>query len=262
MSSSEGIGDAGADGGRERPPLSETACLGRPPPGPGAQRQVPLADEDFPALGETLADCKLMAELGRGVRGRVFLASQTQLADRLVVLKVSRENEGEQLSLARLLHTHIVPLHFVQEEPMRRLHVIAMPYLGGAPLSALFSRLRRQPRPEWSGRRLLEVLDAEQAGKSFQMPAALRAPIRAHLARLSYVEAICWLGACLADALQHAHERGVIHLDVKPANVLLAADAQPLLLDFHLARSPIAPGSSPPLSFGGTPQYMSPNKSR
>src|SRR5207302_5302468 len=78
------------------------------------------------------------------------------------------------------------------------------------------------------------------------------------LAQATYVEAVCWIGACLADALHYAHERGLLHLDPKPSNALLAADGQPMLLDFHLARAPLAAGGPAPSGLGGTPGYMAP----
>ena len=71
---------------------------------------------------------------------------------------------------------------------------------------------------------------------------------------------MCWIGACLADALNYAHERGLLHLDLKPSNVLLAADGQPLLLDFHLAHVPIQPDGPAPTWIGGTLAYMSPEQ--
>src|SRR5262249_12627867 len=43
----------------------------------------------FPAVGETVGDFRLLAELGRGMQGRVFLATQPSLADRPVVLKIT-----------------------------------------------------------------------------------------------------------------------------------------------------------------------------
>jgi len=51
-----------------------------------------------------------------------------------------------------------------------------------------------------------------------------------------------------------------LHLDIKPTNVLLAADGQPMLLDFHLARGPIHPDGVPPRGMGGTPYFMSPEQ--
>src|SRR5262249_55939528 len=50
------------------------------------------------------------------------------------------------------------------------------------------------------------------------------------------------------------------HLDVKPSNVLLAADGQPMLLDFHLARGPLPAGAMGQGWLGGTPGYMAPEQ--
>jgi tetratricopeptide (TPR) repeat protein len=71
---------------------------------------------------------------------------------------------------------------------------------------------------------------------------------------------VCWIGACLADALQFAHQRELLHLDLKPSNVLLAADGMPMLLDFHLAQPPIRPNESAHHRLGGTPTYMPPEQ--
>ena len=49
-------------------------------------------------------------------------------------------------------------------------------------------------------------------------------------------------------------------MDVKPSNVLLTADGQPMLLDFHLARGPISPDQPAPAWLGGTPDYTSPEQ--
>ena len=84
--------------------------------------------------------------------------------------------------------------------------------------------------------------------------------MRQFIARCSYVDAIGAIGACLADGLQYAHERNLLHMDIKPSNVLLAGDGQPMLLDFHLAQRPIAAGGPPPAWSGGTPGYMSPEQ--
>src|SRR5262249_53560531 len=71
------------------------------------QPQRPTAT--FPEVGEVLGGFRLLAELGRGASGRIFLASQPSLADRPVVLKVTASGQEEHLSLARLQHMNIVP---------------------------------------------------------------------------------------------------------------------------------------------------------
>jgi serine/threonine protein kinase len=212
----------------------------------------------FPAAGEGLGDFLLLAEIGSGAQGRVFLASQLSLGDRPVVLKVTPAEAREHLALARLQHTHIVPLYSVHDHPDRRLRALCMPYFGGATLDRLLHALRSRPLVERTGQDLLDALDRVQAGAPLAAP--FRGRARQALAAASYVEAVCWAGACLADALQDAHDRGLVHLDLKPSNVLLAADGQPMLLDFHLAREPVHPDGAWPEWLGGTPAYMSPEQ--
>src|SRR5262245_50041786 len=96
---------------------------------PGQPREEPT-EPLFPACGETFADCQLLVELGSAPQSRVFLATQPLLANRPVVLKLTPCDGQEHLALARLLHAHIVPLHFVQDFPARNLRMMCMPYLG------------------------------------------------------------------------------------------------------------------------------------
>ncbi len=220
----------------------------------GPSRPAP----QFPEAGESLGDFLLLAELGRGAHGRVFLASQLSLGDRPVVLKVTPGEAHEHLSLARLQHTHIVPLYSVQDHPARGLRALCMPYFGGATLAQLLEALRPRPLDRRTGQDLLDALDQVQAAAPLIAPA--RKPARQAWAGATYADAVCWLGACLADALHYAHERGLVHLDLKPSNVLLAADGQPMVLDFHLAREPIHPDGPEPIWLGGTAGYMSPEQ--
>jgi serine/threonine protein kinase/Flp pilus assembly protein TadD len=217
-----------------------------------------LARPLFPTSGDTLGDFQLVAELGRGLQGRVFLATQPTLADRPLVLKLTPRSGREHLSLARLQHTHIAPLFFVQEDPPRRLLILGMPYFGGATFAPLLQALADVPQHLRSGQRLVDTLD--RFHEAMPVASSLGGRARHFLAQASAVQAVCWIGACLADALQYAHERGLVHLDVKPSNVLLTADGLPMLLDFHLAREPILPEGAAPVWLGGTPGYMSPEQ--
>jgi serine/threonine protein kinase/tetratricopeptide (TPR) repeat protein len=212
----------------------------------------------FPEVGETLGEFRLEAELGRGASGRVFLAADPSLAGRPVVLKVTPRSGEEHLSLARLQHTHVVPLYAARDDPVRNLRVLCMPYFGGATLARLLAALKDVPPEQRDGADLLRALDEANGAAAVKLPAA--GPARHYLARCSYVQAVCWVGAWLADALQHAHDRGLVHLDLKPSNVLLAADGVPMLLDFHLAREPVRAAGPPPGSLGGTPVYMAPEQ--
>src|SRR5947199_2842528 len=63
----------------------------------------------FPAVGTSLAGFHLVALLGKGAFGRVYLARQGALAERYVALKVSADLSGESHTLAQLQHTNIVP---------------------------------------------------------------------------------------------------------------------------------------------------------
>jgi hypothetical protein len=68
------------------------------------------------------------------------------------------------------------------------------------------------------------------------------------------------LVACIAEALHHAHARGVVHRDIKPANILLDAEGNPLIVDFGLAMREDDFGSGP--GFLGTLTYMSPEQAQ
>jgi eukaryotic-like serine/threonine-protein kinase len=219
----------------------------------GSHVSAPL----LPLPAEQLGDFRLVSLLGRGAHGQVYLATQTTLASRPVVLKLGIGGGTEHLCLARLQHTHIVPLYSAHDFPDRGLHGLCMPYFGGATLAALMSAIDPAER-RLTGRDLLELLRRGESSPTTD--GNLRSQTLSFLEHASATDVVCWIGACLADALQYAHDRGLLHLDLKPSNVLIAADGTPMLLDFHLARPPLRHGEPAPPRLGGTTGYMPPEQ--
>ena len=77
--------------------------------------------------------------------------------------------------------------------------------------------------------------------------------------RLTFVEA-AGMTASIAEALHHAHTRGIVHRDIKPGNILLDSDDQPFVVDFGLALR--EQDVSLDECYVGTPAYMSPEQAR
>ena len=211
----------------------------------------------FPSTGETIGGFRLVEELGRGGMARVFLALERHLANRRVALKVTRAGSPEPQTLALLQHTHIVPVFSYHVDAVTGLHLLCMPYFGRVTLADLLAAPRAR-----SARTGAAILRSPHltSSRRFRRGEAAERRRRASLLRQAYVRPgaiVAWWGARLAEALQYAHDCGVLHHDIKPSNVLVTAGATPMLLDFNLARS-TRPESQGLAAIGGTLAYMAP----
>src|SRR5579883_923628 len=232
---------------------------------PGAAVELARALTTMPRVGGEFLGFALLAELGRGAFGRVYLARQGDLADRLVVLKIVPHLSGESRTLAQLQHTHIVPIYSVHRaDPFQ---AVCMPFFGTTTLADILKDLRSRPALPASGTYLLDRIEARATelmgawGSPCGGPDRSRqAHNRAPLENLTYAEGILWLAARLADGLDHAHGRGILHRDLKPANILLTDEGQPMLLDFNLSEDTKLDHSAAAARIGGTLPYLAPEQ--
>ncbi len=215
-------------------------------------------------IGQRIDDFELLTGLGTGAFARVFLARQRSM-QRLVAVKISADRGTEPQTLAQLDHDYIVRV-FDQRlldtgaapSDKRRLRLLYMQFLPGGTLLGLLRWVRATPPAERSGKLLLDAVDAAMEEKGEIRPTD--SSVRAELAELTWPETVAWLGRRLAEALDYAAAHGVLHRDVKPANVLLTAEGVPKLADFNISFSREIEGTSPVSYFGGSLSYMSPEQ--
>lgn len=205
----------------------------------------------MPVVGDRLGDFEIVDLLGSGAFASVFLARQISL-NRLVALKVTRTQGREAQTLARLEHPHIVAVYSEANDTSRDLHLLCMQFIPGTTLEQLMQRWHALPLESRNGRSFLEIVDTGTRHEAPLDLAALRD--REHLASLDGIETVCWIGTRLAEALAHAHESGVLHRDVKPANVLINRYGRPLLADFNVSHR----SDDHTDAIGGTVAYMAP----
>lgn len=174
---------------------------------------------------------RVLAELGRGGFGQVYLA-EDELLRRRVAIKVLRKVRRETSAGGFVADTA-----FLKEARM----VARMEHPGIVPI--------------------YDVIETEAGGYCIISRYVEGRTLREHLSdrRLNFME-MAEVAARLCEALNHAHELGVVHRDVKPANIMLTPELRPLLLDFGLARS-WREMESEGLA-AGTPGYMSPEQAR
>ncbi len=142
----------------------------------------------------------------------------------------------------------------MENDPATGLRALAMPYWPGLPLDVVIGRIDPAASPPRSAQVLFDALgppaeEADEPGPSWRdFPAQAR-----------YADGAAWIVLKVAEALAHAHGRGVRHRDVKPANVLLTYRGGPMLLDFNLAHAPQSAAQAVAAATGGTLPYMRPS---
>jgi WD40 repeat protein/serine/threonine protein kinase len=229
---------------------------------------------DQPPLPERLGEYRLLREVGRGGMGIVYEAEQESLGRR-VALKVLPAGIGlrphllerfrrETRAAARLHHTNIVPVFAVGEEG--GVHYYAMQLIRGRGLDRVLRELRGEAGEGETGGlpSTLSLAEGLRNGRAEGVPgSAAGPPAPEDRSRgREYFRSVAGIIAQAADALAHAHAQGVLHRDVKPANLLLDAQGTVWLTDFGLARADDMEELTATGDLVGTLRYLAPERFR
>lgn len=217
--------------------------------------------EPLPDLqtGDRIGEFQILARLGQGAFARVYLARQDAM-QRLVALKVTNRVSEEPQALSQLDHPNVIRVYDQRICDAPRVALLYMQFAPGGTLAECIRHCRQSPRNSWKGRHLLEAIDQAllRAGQSQAEPTESRRM----LADWSWPTVVAWLGTQLAQGLGYAHRRGVLHRDVKPANILLTAEGLPKLADFNVSYNGLAGRAGAAAHFGGSLAYMAPEQLR
>jgi eukaryotic-like serine/threonine-protein kinase len=199
----------------------------------GTKQSQPASNTNpFPVLPAELGRYRLLRLLGRGGMGAVYLAQDSQLG-RQVALKVPFFDAAESPHRAE---------RFVREA--RSAAILHHPNI-----CTVFDAGQIDGRPF--------ITMAHLAGTPLDREIDPQAPMPQRRA--------AEIVRKIALALEHAHSQGIVHRDLKPANVMLAADGEPVVMDFGLAKRvlDVDPSEGKLTRDGGilgTPSYMAPEQ--
>ncbi|MFO0961122.1 MAG: serine/threonine-protein kinase [Isosphaeraceae bacterium] len=221
-----------------------------------------------PAPPQILGDFRIIRVLGRGGMGVVYEAEQVSLG-RKVALKVlpyassldPRQRQRFQVeaqAAAHLQHPRIVPVYAVGEAS--GIPFYAMQLIDGRTLAEVIQGLR-----EWSDRESAGVApppSGENTDSKLRSASGHSGTFSGSNRCREFFEAAARLGAQAAEALDHAHELGIVHRDIKPANLMLDGRGDVWVTDFGLARMPGDLDLTRTGDVLGTLRYMSPEQSR
>jgi serine/threonine protein kinase len=221
---------------RREPAPASTSPPGEAPPPAAGETTAPPAGRPAEGVGSLLAGkYKLVEKIGEGGMGSVFMAHQTAPVRRAVAVKVIRAGMDTRAVLARF------------DAERQALALMDHPHIA----------------------RVLDAGTTDSGRPFFVMELVKGTPITRFCdqRRLTLHQRL-ELFVPVCQAIQHAHQKGVIHRDLKPSNVLVALyDDRPVpkVIDFGVAKATGLQLTEQTLVTGlgavvGTPEYMSPEQ--
>jgi WD40 repeat protein/serine/threonine protein kinase len=245
------------------------AVLDEGPAGQAARSDSPTSatgevlGEGAPAVG-LLGDFRILREVGRGGMGVVYEAEQISLGRRvaLKVLPFAAMLDRQQLArfknearaAATLDHPNIVAIYSVGAE--RGVHYYAMQLIEGQSLAEVIATMRQrsgveEQRSRGAAEQSRSGVKQQTSSYSTTPPLHSSSGDTQPVARLTtlpafdsreYFRAIAQLGIQAAEALDHAHQNGVLHRDIKPANLLVECKSPSPLAGTFKTPSPLGGG--------------------
>jgi serine/threonine-protein kinase len=182
-------------------------------------------------IGKTIGRYQITEHLGRGGMAEVYKAYQPSL-DRYVAIKLMHgfladekefltRFEREAKVVATLRHPNIVQVHDFDVD--NGVYYMVMEFITGDTLKGRLQQL--EEKGEW--------VSTDDAAR---------------------------ITLAVGSALKYAHERGMVHRDVKPANVMITEDGQVILTDFGIAKIVTSSNLTASGAMVGTPSYMAPEQ--
>ena len=228
-------------------------------------------DLTIPIERGRLGDFQILREIGRGGMGVVYEAEQISLGRRvaLKVLPLAATLDSKQLqrfkneaqAAAQLHHTNIVPVYGVGCD--RGVHYYAMQFIEGQTLAEIISNLRGarncQPGVKKADLTPTAVDSSPSIASAPTRPVAALSTEQS-ITGTGFYRKVAELGVQASLALEHAHQIGVIHRDIKPGNLLLDSAGQLWIADFGLARCRTGQDLTLSGDMVGTLRYMSPEQ--
>ena len=225
-------------------------------------------NEPAEPTAKQIGEYKIVREIGRGGMGVVYEAHQESL-NRRVALKILpfaavldqrqiARFRNEAQAAAQLHHEHIVPVFAVGQE--HGVYYYAMQFIEGKSLEAAIDELRSVggSTATQDSTRVRGAMHGSTSTIALNRGSVISSDrsIRSG----EFFRGVARLGKEAAEALQLAHDFGIVHRDVKPSNLLLDLQGKLWVTDFGLARIQNDSGVTLTGDIVGTLRYMSPEQ--